>query len=373
MFAFCFYLVAVILLKTISFSSCIFRVKNLKNPSSVSLLENCFWCISNLVRGEKAPKHDVTKPLVYPMAGSMDYLLSNAPKCDNALNELLWAFTYLSNEGGAEFEDHLATINHIMGTGITSKIVQLIKSDRPTILKSPLIRIMKNFVAGSDNQTESVLDAGFLDCVPILLSSKSPSIQWDTYFALSNIAAGHSKQAGQLLKRKDIMEHIIDSAIRDEWKIRKEAIWVLIKMVEGEDEGKSSLIVPLVELHGLSPLAQCLEKTASGDLDLIIDALKAIDTILAFGQANTELGYGYILQEYGGVSHLENLQNHQNEEIYQLCVKILQTYFDAEEEEGGEGIVPSTNMDTGTYNFDILTPVRLFEDNNRPFASSFGL
>jgi len=45
------------------------------------------------------------------------------------------------------------------------------------------------------------------------------------------------------------------------------------------------------------------------------------------------ISHKQLLAECGGLANIEALQNHENQSIYQRVVRILEQYFNAEEEE----------------------------------------
>lgn len=67
--------------------------------------------------------------------------------------------------------------------------------------------------------------------------------------------------------------------------------------------------------------------------------LEGLENILKVGEADKEMGvnggvnlYAQIIEESDGLDKIENLQSHDNNEIYEKAVKILERYW-AEEEE----------------------------------------
>lgn len=54
-----------------------------------------------------------------------------------------------------------------------------------------------------------------------------------------------------------------------------------------------------------------------------------------------------LIEDADGLDKIEHLQEHQNEEIYEKAVGLLETYFDLEEE---ENVVPAIE-NQGTYSF----------------------
>lgn len=60
--------------------------------------------------------------------------------------------------------------------------------------------------------------------------------------------------------------------------------------------------------------------------------------------------YAALIDEAEGLDKIEELQNHNNEEIYEKAVNILETFFDVEEGEV-ENLAPGVDANQGTYVF----------------------
>ena len=58
--------------------------------------------------------------------------------------------------------------------------------------------------------------------------------------------------------------------------------------------------------------------------------------------------FAQLIDEAGGLDQMEQLQSHNNEQIYAKAVSILETYFEVEEK-GVENLQPG--MDGGMYSF----------------------
>ncbi|KAH0994966.1 hypothetical protein GBA52_018830 [Prunus armeniaca] len=76
------------------------------------------------------------------------------------------------------------------------------------------------------------------------------------------------------------------------------------------------------------------------DPRIITVCLEGLENILKVGEADKEMGmndginlYAQLVDECEGLDKIENLQTHDNNEIYEKAVKILERYW-AEEEEG---------------------------------------
>ena len=103
------------------------------------------------------------------------------------------------------------------------------------------------------------------------------------------------------------------------------------------------------------------------DLKVVTVCLEALENILVVGEAEKNLGhtgednlYAQMIDEAEGLEKIENLQSHDNNDIYDKAVKILETFWteDNEEEGNDENHAPqsgfqfgSTNVPPGQFNF----------------------
>lgn len=87
-------------------------------------------------------------------------------------------------------------------------------------------------------------------------------------------------------------------------------------------------------------------------------ALEGIHNLLKAGETGKQMGnigmiwenkYAEVSDELGGVEEIEELQEHQNEDIYNKAVYILETYFGVEEEEAQ--LAPTLNEGQNAYEF----------------------
>lgn len=76
------------------------------------------------------------------------------------------------------------------------------------------------------------------------------------------------------------------------------------------------------------------------DLRIVTVCLEGLENILKVGEANKNLGrtgdanlYAQMIYDADGLEKIENLQSHDNVEIYEKSVKILETYWLEEDDE----------------------------------------
>jgi importin subunit alpha-6/7 len=275
------------------------------------------------------------------------------PGSEEALNDLLWALSYLSDGGESKAE-------HVMATGVTSKLIGLLEANTPKIQIAPLVRILGNFVSGNENQTDGVLQAGLLDCIPDLIDHSSSHVRRDACWILSTVCGGTIKQAAQVLRRKPIVTALFQTATSDVWPVRKEAIWAVSSICDGNDRQK--FVIPFIVAGGFEPLVRALE-VRNADVELLKKVLMSLESILRYGKNRSESGYTYMLEELGGIDLIERLQEHENDDIYNLAVDIIEQYIGTEVEENW---APSANLGTGTCEFGIPSPKQLCANDGSP-------
>lgn len=90
------------------------------------------------------------------------------------------------------------------------------------------------------------------------------------------------------------------------------------------------------------------------DPRIVTVCLEGLENILKVGEAEKNLGasgdvniYAQMIDDAEGLEKIENLQSHDNTEIYEKAVKILETYWLEEEDEMPTGDAPQPGFFTG--------------------------
>lgn len=116
----------------------------------------------------------------------------------------------------------------------------------------------------------------------------------------------------------------------------------------------------------IKPLCDLL---ACPDSRIVTVCLEGLENILKVGEVEKNLGhtgdvnyYAQLIDEAEGLEKIENLQSHDNNEIYEKAVKILETYWLEEEDEPiGDGAAqPGFNFGGG----NVQVPSGGFNFNN---------
>jgi importin subunit alpha-1 len=257
---------------------------------------------------------------------------------DEVLTDACWALSYLS-DGPNE------RIQAIIETGISRRLVELLLHTSFSV-QTPALRAVGNIVTGDDIQTQIMINASVLPCLLALLSSPKKGIRKEACWTISNITAGNRAQIQAVIDAQ-IIPRLISLLGTSDFDIKKEAAWALSNATSG---GSADQIRYLVDCHIIEPLCDLL---SAPDNRIILVALEGLENILKVGEKEAkDTGineYAALVEECSGIDKLEQLQNHQHNEIYEKAVNILELYFAAEEEE--QSILPQVNPGTGTYSF----------------------
>ena len=308
---------------------------NIAQPASSALLGNVVWTLSNLCRGKPQPDLHMVSPALPHLAS----LLSNPSTPNEVMVDVAWALSYLSDGDDQR-------IQACQDANITNRLVELLSSDQPNLV-TPCLRTLGNFVSGSDGQTQAVVDANVLGMMKQLLSHRRKNIRKESCWLLSNIAAGTHIQIGSVIHRAGLITAVVDALNNDQWEVRKEATWVISNVCTG---GTTQHIESLVEAGAIEALCGILD---SADAKIIAVALEALEAILKTGEAlNKVAGYVSLVDESGGIDHIEGLQEHENDDIYEKAISIIEKYFGCDDAQEDENLAPVVSGNTFAFGVD---------------------
>jgi importin subunit alpha-6/7 len=301
-------------------------------PSSLQLLKNLSWTISNLNRGRAPPPSDEH---MYKCLGVVSTLTHS--RDPDVVTDAYWALSYICDARSSSIDMVLRTdvvqraiwYLHMLNRGARED-AQAGKIAGAAL--SPIIRMLGNIVTGNEEQTNYIIE---LDALSILKeiyhypadSRKSARVRKEICWLVSNIMAGTPQQIDSVID-SGFLEILVSALRFGEQYIRTEACWAVYHatahVMECPRHARALLRAECIQ--AFSEFVQSVGK----DFKIITLVLEAISNLLHYGEQE---GMGddnpvvTEIEEQGLLDVIEELQDVSNGKVAEKAEFIIRKFF----------------------------------------------
>ncbi|GAY62726.1 hypothetical protein CUMW_220130 [Citrus unshiu] len=283
----------------------------LNEHANLSMLRTATRTLSNLCKDKPQPPFDqvrVALPVLAQLVHSNDGVV---------LRYACQALAYLSDGTNDK-------IQAVIEADVCPRLVKLLGDPWSSVL-SPALRTVGNIVKGDDLQTQYIINCGalpYLRC--LLINNHLGGIRKEACWIISNITARNREQI-QAVIDVGLIGHLVKLLQVD----IKEAAQAISNATLGGTHGQIKYLVREGCIKLLCDHLQC------PDPWIVTACLKGLENILKVGEAEKNRGaairgvnqYGQLVEEVEGFVKIGILRSHDNHEISEKAVEILETYW----------------------------------------------
>uniref|UniRef100_A0A8C0ID48 Importin subunit alpha n=1 Tax=Bubo bubo TaxID=30461 RepID=A0A8C0ID48_BUBBB len=251
------------------------------------------------------------------------------------LVDTVWALSYLTDAGNEQ-------IQMVIDSGIVPHLVPLL-SHQEVKVQTAALRAVGNIVTGTDEQTQVVLNCEALSHFPALLTHPKEKINKEAVWFLSNITAGNQQQV-QAVIDANLVPMIIHLLDKGDFGTQKEAAWAISNLTIS---GRKDQVAYLIQQNVIPPFCNLLTVKDAQVVQVVLDGLS---NILKMAEDEAET-IANLIEECGGLEKIEQLQNHENEDIYKLAYEIIDQFFSSDDIDEDPSLVPEA-IQGGTFGFN---------------------
>jgi len=292
----------------ISFGFIPLLLERIRPDIDVTFLRNLAWVVVNLCRYKDPP---VDLQVVRQLIPKIKLLLT--VNDEKVLIDAVWAVSYII-ELGAEYLDL------VLDDDLIRQMIVSLDGTEPRLVTAT-VRAFGAMAAGTDEQTQTLINAGVLPILSKILQSNDPKVVKDILWLISNVAAGTSEQA-QAMVDAGFLNPLIHYLRVGDFLQQKEATWAIFNLsITGNEQQIDAMIQ-----EGVVP-ALCDLLTLK-DPSILKKSLESLKNLL---KKSDDKIITQQIESCGGLDKIEALQNTPNHEIYELAYEIIDNYFFHEE------------------------------------------
>ncbi|KAJ9559181.1 hypothetical protein OSB04_013795 [Centaurea solstitialis] len=295
----------------------------LKEDAKLSMLRIATWALSNFCQGEPRLSFEQMRPTL----SALTFLVKLND--EEVLTNSCWALSYLSRGTNTR-------VQAVIDAGICKRLVELLTHPSHSV-SEPALLTLHNIATGDHVQIQHIIGHGLLPCLLSLLTNNHErSLQKEACWVISSIIIVGNKEQKLAMIDAGLMVALIRLLETDDFDILEEVVWVIVMATFRRF---NELIRYLVNQGCIKPLCDLL--VYSYGPTLVCLCLHGLTNILEAGEAEKNAGntsgvnlYVDLIVDAKGLEKIEKLQSHDDDKVSERAVKILETYWMLEEDNG---------------------------------------
>ncbi|KAK8378696.1 hypothetical protein O3P69_009417 [Scylla paramamosain] len=248
---------------------------------STSLRRQVCWVLTNLLRVRGARLTDQQRAQC-----AEAFLVLVASLHPEVQADALWGAAYLADLGPEG-------VDSVLEAGLVREVVQRLYSDEERVVAAAL-RATGSIAAGTNEQTEALLQAGAVPIYRDLLQHPSPGVAREAAWILSNVTAGTPAQI-QTAMDVQVVPALIAAVEEATWLAGSGLVPCLARLLQGEDAG------------------------------MLLVALDALNNLFKKSPERRRLTQG--VESSGGLERLRALKQHKVAQVARMSNYLLTTYL----------------------------------------------
>lgn len=235
--------------------------------NDLQIIKNSTWSLANVCRGKNSYNQELA-----PAAKAFIKVIMAIEDLET-VSDALMGLSDVMNE---------AVINTITDSPILPKMKEYCKYDQRAI-QLPLLRIVAFVTNGTDEQTQKVIDTGFLDEFFKLLANpkQDKRIVKEILWIVSNISIGTVDQIDATIVKEDRYQLILKYALGDNVELKKEAVWSICNATKNATEDQIEYMVNQNLLDLFSELLVLTQKE-----EILLTILEALNFVFKKAKYN---------------------------------------------------------------------------------------
>lgn len=215
-------------------------------------------------------------------------------------------------------DDDAFKIQAVIELGVCPVLVNLLAASEPRVRLNSL-KTLINIIGGNDLQCQTLLNCGVLPALRVLARDPEIILRKTVYFALSNIAKGSLYQM-QALLNAGLLPDICAASLNDKADVKLECLYCFDNLL-----CRGEILVQVA----IGPVITAIcEMLTSSDVTAVMLAMDSLEKVLKYDEHK----YVTMIEECGGLKHLEALRTSENEVVNDQAESLLTRYFSESDE-----------------------------------------